>query len=263
MYKYPDKLFGSLGLGADTLRPYLPTPEYTPIINLAPFIPVYPDLDPIYFYSTPANAPGTTSVVAPAPAPAPGAVTPTPTPASAAPAVTYPQYPTTPTPTPYRPKPQPVSNGHNGSNKQTRTILIQNLSPTVSQDDLLAVFHEAGPIESSHVDATGGTETLSATTTGTATTARITYTNADAAKRAVALFNSASLGPGLPLYPGSRRLRVRLERFSTFTPASPSPSAPATAPGSKDKETTGVDSRRDCQPLVVNGSGVGKRAIIA
>lgn len=232
------------------------------MINLPPFIPIYPDLDPIYFY--PAAAGG-----APTPGPGPGAVTPTPTPAGPG-AVTYPQtYPSTPTPgtptpTPYRPK--SFQNTSSASTKQTRTILIQNLSPTVSQHDLCAIFIEAGPIESSHVDAsastnTTGTETVSPTGTGTATTARITYTSVDAAKRAVALFNSASLGPDLPLCPGSKRLRVRLERFPAF--GAGSGSAPASG-REKDKETTVETGRpRDCQPLVVNGSGVGKRALIA
>ena len=129
------------------------------------------------------------------------------------------------TPTPTATHPSPI-----------RTILIQNLGPTISQHDLCAVFTEAGPIESSQVDSSS----MACTSTSTSTTARITYTSAEAAKRAVAMFNSASLGPDLPICPGSKRLRVRLDRWvgsGTGTGPGPGP-----GPGSGPRSERGSGS---------------------
>ena len=167
-----------------------------------------------------------------------------------------------------------------------RTILIHNLTSshrsTPTQNDLLALFSEVGIIEQCQILDNTTTNPNPNPTTSTPRykklSAKITFATAEHAKRAVALFDN------IP-FMGSKRIRVRIDRGMNPNPnpnpvsgfgsgynnnnnSSPSkptngggdegisnPSPKPTAATAAEKPKVVVDR---CQPLVVNGSGIGR-----
>ncbi|GIC94217.1 RNA-binding protein [Aspergillus udagawae] len=161
-----------------------------------------------------------------------------------------------------------------------RTIFIQNLGPTTTPHDLTLFLQDAGTIEQCEMP-------LNPDTGRCKGFARVTFRSADEAKRAIALYNTA-------FFLGAK-IRVKIDRSSYFSsghghgqgqgyaasegyylPNSLSHSEKktdqvdiTTAPGPRTVDRNSVrqganDRERDrCQPLVVNGSGLGSKTALA
>ncbi|PLB45160.1 hypothetical protein P170DRAFT_365976 [Aspergillus steynii IBT 23096] len=177
--------------------------------------------------------------------------------------------------------------GPTGRPFSRRTIFIQNLSVTTTKKDLENFLQ--GPnntgIEQSEIPTDAETGRCKGF-------ARVTFHHADEAKRAVARYNNA-------IFMGAK-IRVKIDRSihvaysssqgppraapgpddaantaSTGTPSSPTaPEGPAeenkVSPVLPAGTSPGAGGRREslpkidrCQPLVVNGSGIGRRAVTA
>lgn len=267
------------------------TPEYTPIIGLPPppaFIPVFPDTtiaDPLYAF----------------------AYLPTYSfPEPAVPACHMNMNMNVSMNMNMNMNPPHMSGSSRAFNRPRRTVLVQNLRPTVTHRDLCAVFKDAGVIEKCQIASTD--PTVSGSGPGSASAARITYTTPDDAKRAVSLFNNTGGACSLGLGVGSKRgrVRVRIDRSGSPGPGpgpGPGPSSPATvapapntpvpgpataalspslSPSSGYNSGSGYASGHSTntsisttistssgpgpgpgmkdQPLVVNGSGIGRSA---
>lgn len=279
--------------------PTYPNPEYPPIMGLPPpppsFIPVFTDAlsPPPAFHATPSSTatfcdPSSSLAYTLLPPPPPAAAT----------------YPLQPLPLHETPGTSIRMNGHgqhtypgkaynNNSYSYTpraarRTILIHNLTSshhsTPTQNDLLALFSEAGAIEQCQILDNANTNPNPTASTSTPRYkklfAKITFTAPEEAKRAVALFDN------IP-FMGSKRIRVRIDRGGNpnLGPASGygsafgynnnnnnnSPSKTTTTNGGGDegipnpnpKPTAAAAEKPKavvdkCQPLVVNGSGIGR-----
>ncbi|EAL88007.2 RNA-binding protein [Aspergillus fumigatus Af293] len=154
-----------------------------------------------------------------------------------------------------------------------RTIFIQNLSPTTTPHDLTLFLQDAGTIEQCEMP-------LNPDTGRCKGFARVTFRSADEAKRAISLYNTA-------FFLGAK-IRVKIDRSGYF-PSGQSQGYPARdgyylpnrpnqperksvenditpAPGTVDRKSSGpqrVTERDRCQPLVVNGSGLGNKTAVA
>ncbi|KAL2863934.1 RNA-binding protein [Aspergillus lucknowensis] len=172
-----------------------------------------------------------------------------------------------------------------------RTILMQNLDPTTTPQELHAFLQENVVIE--HCELIHVDTSFNAQTARCKTSARVTTRSTEEAKHAVALYNNT-------FFKGFR-IRVKLDRSTTptaactpgFTDYAPwpnnlstcgmgqtLPTPPTSESSSSDtddlsrgkqdpqcEETKGSpNSERKplerCQPLVVNGSGIGTRAAV-
>ncbi|PKX89687.1 RNA-binding domain-containing protein [Aspergillus novofumigatus IBT 16806] len=165
-----------------------------------------------------------------------------------------------------------------------RTIFIQNLSPTTTPHDLTLFLQDAGTIEQCEMP-------LNPDTGRCKGFARVTFHSADEAKRAIALYNTA-------FFLGAK-IRVKIDRSGYFssghgngqgqgqgyaaregyylpnrhnqperkTVEGDITPAPGTGPGPRTVYRNGGPQReteRDrCQPLVVNGSGLGSKTAVA
>ncbi|KAE8371253.1 hypothetical protein BDV26DRAFT_136504 [Aspergillus bertholletiae] len=172
-------------------------------------------------------------------------------------------YSCTPTSVPFY-APHPQSNG-NLRTPPRRTIFIQNLSPATTQSDLQSHLQDAGSIESCEVP-------LDPTTNRCKGFARVTFRAADEAKRAVARHNNTVFL--------NTKMRVKIDRSVPYA-ASYALAPPSTVPvtisctpehtlvtptpdgSTKPEPTTEEAPQAKCQPgpLVVNGSGVGRKEI--
>ncbi|GFG03717.1 protein gar2 [Aspergillus udagawae] len=161
-----------------------------------------------------------------------------------------------------------------------RTIFIQNLGPTTTPHDLTLFLQDAGTIEQCEMP-------LNPDTGRCKGFARVTFRSADEAKRAIALYNTT-------FFLGAK-IRVKIDRSGYFSsghghgqgqgyaasegyylPNSLSHSEKktdqvdiTTTPGPRTLDRNSVrqganDRERDrCQPLVVNGSGLGSKTALA
>lgn len=218
------------------IPPYLPV--YTDTLPSMPGLPTPPPFhtDPIYFtllptYPMPPNAP-----IHDAYGPIP---------------ISFRRGPPTRPRKPFHPHPH---------SNQRRAIFIQNLHPATTSKDLKTYLHQTtGPIEACEVFSDPETGRCKGY-------ARVTFQNAEEAKRAAWLFNG-DFFLGL-------RIRVRLDRFvgrggwecggasfglggwwngSGHYPLDEQQAVP---------KPVAVDKRQQQQqPLVVNGSGVGGRKV--
>ncbi|KAL2849142.1 hypothetical protein BJY01DRAFT_149280 [Aspergillus pseudoustus] len=173
-----------------------------------------------------------------------------------------------------------------------RTILLQNLDPTTTPHELHAFLQRHVTIENCEV--LHADNCFNAQVTRHRASARVTTRSADEARRAVALYNNA-------IFKGFR-LRVKIDRSITPTaPYTISPvhyttiqsdftmcgtshmePTPPTSEGSSSDSDEFSQIHKDleceeglpppspkpkpidrCQPLVVNGSGIGTRAAVA
>ncbi|KAB8271860.1 hypothetical protein BDV30DRAFT_240009 [Aspergillus minisclerotigenes] len=188
------------------------------------------------------------------------------------PSYTY-TYSYTPTPIPIY---APQSNG-NPRSPPRRTIFIQNLSPATTQSELHSHLQDAGSIESCEVP-------LDPTTARCKGFARITFRTAEEAKRAIARYNNTiflnakirvKIDRAVP-YAASYRLTPPSTVPGTIISAPHPPSTTYTpkhtiittlptdeSPKSEPTGTTEEASQTKCQPgpLVVNGSGIGRKEI--
>ncbi|GFF74724.1 hypothetical protein IFM62136_08897 [Aspergillus lentulus] len=163
-----------------------------------------------------------------------------------------------------------------------RTIFIQNLSPTTTPHDLALFLQDAGTIEQCEMP-------LNPDTGRCKGFARVTFHSADEAKRAIALYNTA-------FFLGAK-IRVKIDRSGYFSSGQGHAQgqgyaaregyylpnrvnqperttgegdislAPGTGPGPRTVDRNSGPQReteRDrCQPLVVNGSGLGSKTAVA
>ena len=271
--------------------PTYPNPEYAPIMGLPPpppsFIPVFTDAlsPPSAFPATPSS---TATFCDPSSSMA-YTFLPPPPPAAAYPLQPLPLHETPGTSIRMNGHPQHTYPGKAYNNSYApraarRTILIHNLTShptTPTQNDLHALFSEAGAIEQCEILDNANTNTdTTATPRYKKLSAKITFAAPEEAKRAVALFDNIA-------FMGSKRIRVRIDRGGNPNP-NPNP-GPASASGygynnnnnnnSPSKTTNGGDDGIPnpspkpaaaaaaekpkavvdrCQPLVVNGSGIGR-----
>ncbi|KAE8338667.1 hypothetical protein BDV24DRAFT_153440 [Aspergillus arachidicola] len=185
------------------------------------------------------------------------------------PSYTY-TYSYTPTPVPIY---APQGNG-NPRPPPRRTIFIQNLNPATTQSELHSHLQDAGSIESCEVP-------LDPTTARCKGFARITFHTAEEAKRAIARYNNTIFL--------NAKIRVKIDRAvpyaasyaltppvtivsaphppstTSYTPEHTIITPPRTdeSPKSEPTSTTEEASQTKCQPgpLVVNGSGIGRKEI--
>ncbi|KAL4884324.1 hypothetical protein BJY04DRAFT_182198 [Aspergillus karnatakaensis] len=175
-----------------------------------------------------------------------------------------------------------------------RNIVIQNLNPATTDQDLLAFLQETVTVE--HCEVVPMNTSLDTRFTRYRATARVTLGSAEEAKRAVALYNNTTFM--------RFRIRVRIDRsalqsdpcslvpdeyapalgdFSAFASAEPQVqmTPPATESSTSDTDeviqshtsspcemmergpTTQPKSADRCQPLVINGSGLGGRTAVS
>ncbi|KAB8233583.1 uncharacterized protein BDW43DRAFT_310940 [Aspergillus alliaceus] len=193
-------------------------------------------------------------------------------------------YSYTPTPMPfYAPYPHPhpsdsssSSNNNNNPRPHRRTIFIQNLSPTTTKSDLQSHLQDAGTIESCETS-------LDPTTNRCKGFARITFRTADEARRAVIRYNNSIFM--------NTKIRVKIDRSvpiaasyvsnppQTASVAIPVPTIVSTQVPTPDAghdaptagsvkcvpdEVVGEVKGDRCQPgpLVINGSGIGRKEIV-
>ncbi|GIK02173.1 hypothetical protein Aspvir_006218 [Aspergillus viridinutans] len=155
-----------------------------------------------------------------------------------------------------------------------RTIFIQNLSPTTTPHDLTLFLQDAGTIEQCEMP-------LNPDTGRCKGFARVTLRSADEAKRAIALYNTA-------FFLGAK-IRVKIDRSGYFSSGqgyaeregyylanrlnppekttdqvdmTPTP-GPRTVDRNSGPERERETERDRCQPLVVNGSGLGSKTALA
>lgn len=258
---------------ADSLRPVIPSsttyhgPEYGPLLSPMglpqPFIPVFPD--PLVCQIPPSA--GTTTPAPPSPMYAPYAMGMYHHPRRAHhPKSTYTYYAA---PLPYAPAATTTTTATSATRPpHRRTLFIQNLNPATTPRALRSLLSDAGTIDHCEMPA----DRDSARCKGFA---RVSFRTGDEAKRAVALFNNA-------VFLGSK-IRVKIDRSIqvAYTPAvggPPQEGAPVHTPplsGAASAASSDVEDARAsrpsspkkkpadrCGPLVVNGSGVGPRAVV-
>ncbi|PIG87116.1 RNA binding protein [Aspergillus arachidicola] len=236
--------------------PTYPPPEYghVPVMALPhqSFFPIYPD---------PLSQP--MSGIPPSPALRPSYCDP----------LTFTVYPPYPLHSHSSPHLRPASNG-NPRPPPRRTIFIQNLNPATTQSELHSHLQDAGSIESCEVP-------LDPTTARCKGFARITFHTAEEAKRAIARYNNTIFL--------NAKIRVKIDRAvpyaasyaltppvtivsaphppstTSYTPEHTIITPPRTdeSPKSEPTSTTEEASQTKCQPgpLVVNGSGIGRKEI--
>ncbi|GIJ84669.1 hypothetical protein Asppvi_003518 [Aspergillus pseudoviridinutans] len=169
-----------------------------------------------------------------------------------------------------------------------RTIFIQNLSPTTTPHDLALFLQDAGTIEQCEMP-------LNPDTGRCKGFARVTFRTADEAKRAIALYNTAFFlgakirvkidrsgyfssgqGHGQGLGQGQGQGYVAREGYYLANRLNPPERktdqvdiTPAPGPRTVDRNS-GPEREREtererdrCQPLVVNGSGLGSKTALA
>ncbi|KAF7587189.1 hypothetical protein BBP40_007574 [Aspergillus hancockii] len=157
-------------------------------------------------------------------------------------------YSYTSTPIPfYAPPPQ------NPRPPSRRTIFIQNLSPTTTKSDLQSHLQDAGIIESCEIPIDPSNRCKGF--------ARVSFRTADEAKRAIARYNNTVFM--------NAKIRVKIDR--SIPVAAPyalnSQSVPATVVAAQVPPAhvsgPGVAQAKStpCQPLVVNGSGTGRKEV--
>ncbi|GES60277.1 RNA binding protein [Aspergillus terreus] len=243
-------------------------PEYGPLLSPMglpqPFITVFPD--PLACQIPPSA--GTTTPAPPSPMYAPYAMGMYHHPRRAHhPKSTYTYYAA---PLPYAPAAATTTTTATSATRppHRRTLFIQNLSPATTPRALRSLLSDAGTIDHCEMPA----DRDSARCKGFA---RVSFRTGDEAKRAVALFNNA-------VFLGSK-IRVKIDRSIqvAYTPAvgglvqegasvhTPPLSGAASAASSdvEDARASRPSSPKKkpvdrCGPLVVNGSGVGPRAVV-
>ncbi|KAL5052066.1 hypothetical protein BDW71DRAFT_4547 [Aspergillus fruticulosus] len=179
-----------------------------------------------------------------------------------------------------------------------RCIVIQNLNPATTEQDLLNFLRETVTVE--HCEILPPHTTLDSQPTRNRITARVTLRSAEEAKRAVALYKNTifmrfrirvridkstphtlpySLAPD-QYYSDAAELSTSVGRAAQMQ-LSPSSTESSSSSSDSDELTQGNESPRGevtepcpnskqkpksvdiCQPLVVNGSGVGGRTAVA
>ncbi|KAL5364731.1 hypothetical protein BJX96DRAFT_188045 [Aspergillus floccosus] len=246
-------------------------PEYGPLMTPMglplPFIPLFPD--PLACQIPPSAGTSTPASTSPMYPPyAMGMYHPR----RAHPKSTYTYYAAAPMP--YAPATATATTTATSATRppHRRTLFIQNLSPATTPKALRSLLSDAGTIDHCEMPA----DPDSARCKGFA---RVSFRTGDEAKRAVALFNNA-------VFLGSK-IRVKIDRSIqvAYTPAvggpapvvqegvpvdTPPPSGAASAASEDAEDVHGtlqsslpkkkpVDR---CGPLVINGSGVGPRAVV-